>query len=576
MKIIVKQKLIEDITSGDFVLSYDENQQKNKIEKINKKYINFVENEINITLSNGLTISSSETHKYRTFAGWKMAKDLVVGDILYDELLNEVKVTSINNSIVNEDFYDLEVQNTHNYYAGDGIVYINTHNSATVSIPWWHLEIEDVVVLKNNAGTDDNRVRKLDYTIQCDSIFYDRIKKNEDITLLSPSDCPELYDAFGHKEFKEIYEKYEKSNVRKKVIRARKLIELIARERLETGRIYIANIDNINETSSWDTDVKMTNLCLEICTPTKPIKNINDPDGEIGVCTLSAVNLLETKKEEYENVCDTIVCDLNSILDLQEYKIPSAANFSLNRRSLGIGITNLAGYLAKNKLSFYSEEALIEVDSIMEQIQFYLLKASCEQAKIYGACPKFGETKYAKGLLPIDWFNKNARALVKNRPLIMDWESLRKDINQYGLRNSTLTAQMPVESSSIIQNSTNGAEPVRSLLTVKKSKAGTLKQIVPNYYKYRNYYDLAFDMASNKAIIDMNAVLQCWIDMAMSTNLYYNYKHYPDGKIPLSASVKDLVYAHSLGLKTLYYSNTPDDDIDFQPVSACAGGGCTL
>lgn len=448
--------------------------------------------------------------------------------------------------------------------------------SATVSIPWWHLEIEDIVVLKNNAGTDDNRVRKLDYTIQCDSVFYERIKKNENITLFSPSDCPGLYDSFGHADFETYYKHYEKSNVRKKVIKARKLMELIARERLETGRIYIANIDNINTTSSWATDVKMTNLCLEICTPTKPIQNIKDAEAEIGVCTLSAINLLEVKPDELADVCDTIVYDLNSIIDLQEYKIPATKNFSVNRRSLGIGITNLAGFLAKNKLSFYSKEALLKVDETMEQIQYYLLDASCRQAELYGACPKFNETKYGKGLLPIDWWNLNARNLVDNRALVMPWEDLRKRIAKFGLRNSTLTAQMPVESSSVIQNSTNGAEPVRSLLTVKKSKTGTLKQLVPNFFKYRNYYDLAFDFTSNSPIIEMNAILQCWIDMAMSTNLYYNYKHYTDGKIPLSVSVKDFVYAHHLGLKTLYYSNTPDDDVDFQPTSACAGGGCTL
>lgn len=448
--------------------------------------------------------------------------------------------------------------------------------SATVNIPFWHYEVEDVIVLKNNSGTDDNRVRKLDYCIQFSRVFYERLINDEEITLLSPAECDGLYDSFGHHDFDELYLKYEKDNTLKfkKKIKARKLAELFARERLETGRIYVMNIDHCNQNGSWDADVKMTNLCVEITHPTKPLNHIDDEDAEIGICILSAINLLEINNDtELQKACEITIRLLNALIDYQDYPIVAGETFTLNRRSLGVGITNLAGFLAKNKLSYYSQESLEILDEYMEKVQYYLLDASCKMAEESGPCPKFNETKYARGLMPYDWANEKARQLVNRKPS-MDWDSLAKRIQEFGLKNSTVSAIMPCESSSVIQNSTNGIEPVRRLLTYKKAKNGMLKQLVPVFHKNRKYYDLAFNFQSNKPLLDMVATLQKWVDMSISTNNYYNYSHYEGGSIPLSVIIKDLVYAYKVGIKTLYYANSPDGDID--ATSGCDGGGCSV
>jgi len=451
--------------------------------------------------------------------------------------------------------------------------------SATVHIPFWHYEVEDIAVLKNNAGTDDNRVRKLDYSIQFCKLFYDRLIANEDITLFSPQEAVGLYEAFGDNEkFEELYLKYESARTLrfKKKVPARKLAEIFARERLETGRIYSMNLDTANEHGSWDTPVYMSNLCQEIIHPTKPIQSIDDPEGEIGICILSAINLLELGNEkDVEDACRMAVRTLESVIDYQDYPVLAAENFTKNRRSLGVGITNLAGFLAKNKLKYDDPEALELVHETMEQIQWNLISASCELAEEKGACNKFEETKYAQGLLPIDWYKKTVDELIKPN-YNMDWEGLRERIKKYGLRHSTLSAIMPCESSSVIQNSTNGIEPVRSLLIHKKAKNGILKQLVPNYHMRKNHYTMAWDMTSNKGMMDVAAVIQKFTDMSMSTNLYYNYSHYEDGNIPLSVIIKDQVYGYKYGLKNFYYANTPDGDGDTEIDMGCESGACAI
>jgi ribonucleoside-diphosphate reductase alpha chain len=451
--------------------------------------------------------------------------------------------------------------------------------SATVHIPFWHYEIEDVMVLKNNAGTDDNRVRKLDYSVQFCKLFYERLIKNEDITLFSPHEAEGLYEAFGNnEEFEKLYTKYENSRSLKfkKKVPARKIAEIYARERLETGRIYSMNIDTANENGSWDVPCYMSNLCQEIIHPTKPIKSIDDPDGEIGICILSALNLLElTNEKDIEDACRMAVRTLESVIDYQHYPVIAGENFTRNRRSLGIGITNLAGFLAKNKLKYGDPEALELIHETMEQIQWHLLNASCELAEQRGECPKFCETKYSKGLLPIDWYKKSVDELVKPE-YNMDWEGLRKRIEKHGLRHSTMSAIMPCESSSVIQNSTNGIEPVRSLLIHKKAKNGVLKQVVPNYHMRKKYYTMAWDMPDNKSMINTAAVIQKFVDMSMSTNLYYNYNHYEDGNIPLSVIIKDQIYAYKYGLKNLYYLNTPDGDGETEKEMNCESGACAI
>jgi ribonucleoside-diphosphate reductase alpha chain len=453
--------------------------------------------------------------------------------------------------------------------------------SATVHVPFWHYEIEDIIVLKNNAGTDDNRVRKLDYSVQFCKLFYERLIKNEDITLFNPAEVEGLYKAFGNNEkFSKLYEKYENSkNLKfKKKISARKLAEILTKERLETGRIYIMNIDNANEHGSWDVPVYMSNLCQEIIHPTKPIYSIDDENGEIGICILSALNLLELHNDkDIENACKIAIQTLESVIDYQDYPILAGENFTKNRRSLGIGITNLAGYLAKNKLKYEDKETLKVIHSLMEKIQWYLLSESCSLAEKLGPCNKFNETKYAQGLLPIDWYKKTVDELVSPQ-YTMDWEGLRARIAKYGLRHSTLTAIMPCESSSVIQNSTNGIEPVRNLLSYKKAKNGVLKQLVPNYSSRKNFYTLAWEMKDNKAILNICAVLQKFVDMSISVNLYYNYAHYPDGNIPLSTLIKDQIYGYKYGVKNFYYCNTPDSDGDTEKELSnnCESGACAI
>ncbi len=451
--------------------------------------------------------------------------------------------------------------------------------SATVHIPFWHYEIEDVLVLKNNAGTDDNRVRKLDYSIQFCKLFYERLIRDEEITLFSPKEAVGLYEAFGNnKGFEELYLKYENSRSIsfKKKVSARKLAEIYARERLETGRIYSMNIDNANEHGSWNVPCYMSNLCQEIIHPTQPIQSLDDPDGEIGICILSALNLLELHNDkDIADAAEMAVRTLDSVIDYQEYPVLAGENFTKNRRSLGIGVTNLAGFLAKNKLFYDNPESLPQIHELMEKIQWNLINASCELAKEKGACPKFSDTKYSKGLLPIDWYKKNVDEIVKPN-YTMDWESLRGRISQFGLRHSTLSAIMPCESSSVIQNSTNGIEPVRNLLSYKKAKNGILKQLVPNFYSKKNYYTTAWTLESNTCILNIAAVLQKFVDMSMSVNLYYNYAHYENGNIPLSVLIKDQIYGYKYGIKNLYYANTPDGDGDTEKNLNCESGACSI
>ncbi len=457
--------------------------------------------------------------------------------------------------------------------------------SATVHVPFWHYEIEDVMVLKNNAGTDENRVRKLDYSVQFCKLFYDRLIANEDVTLFNPHEAVGLYEAFGNnKEFEKLYKKYEGSRSLKfkKKVPARRLAEIYARERLETGRIYSMNVDSANEHGSWDIPVKMSNLCQEIIQPTKPIKSVEDKDGEIGICILSALNLLELGSDkDIENACNMAVRTLDSIIDYQDYPVVAGETFTKSRRSLGIGVTNFAGWLAKNKLKYEDPATLEFVHNMMEKIQYYLISASCDLAKELGACEKFEDTKYAKGLLPIDWYKKSVDELIAPN-YNMDWEALRERVKTYGLRHSTLSAIMPCESSSVIQNSTNGIEKVRNYLSIKKAKNGLLKQLVPNYKTRKSFYSLAWESSDNRSIINIAAVIQKFVDMSMSTNLYYNYEHYPESKIPLSALISDQVYAYKYGLKNLYYANSPDDDgafggdADMEDGGDCAGGACSI
>ena len=429
--------------------------------------------------------------------------------------------------------------------------------SATVHFPIWHQEIEDIIVLKNNKGTEDNRVRKLDYSIQLSKIFYERFLKNEDITLFSPHDVPGLYESFGTEEFDALYEKYERAtSVPKKKVSARELITDLLKERAETGRIYIMNIDHCNSHSSFKDKVNMSNLCQEITLPTDPIEHI-DGDGEIALCILSAINVGIVKEDEMETLCDLSVRGLEELIDYQEYPVKAAEISTRARRSLGIGYIGLAHYLAKHKIKYNDPEAWRLVHELTETFQYYLLKASNQIAKEKGACEYFQRTKYADGLMPIDTYKKDVDELVKPK-YKHDWKQLRKDIFKHGLRHSTLSAQMPSESSSVVSNATNGIEPPRDYLSVKKSKKGTLKQVVPQYSHLKNNYTLLWDMPSNEGYINVVAVMQKFFDQAISGNWSYNPEQFENGEVPVSVMARDLLTTYKLGWKTSYYQNTMD------------------
>ena len=433
--------------------------------------------------------------------------------------------------------------------------------SATVHFPIWHQEIEDILVLKNNKGTEDNRVRKLDYSIQLSQIFYQRFLENGEITLFSPHDVPGLYEAFGTEEFDEMYEKYERAtSVPKTKVSARELITDLLKERAETGRIYIMNIDHSNTHSSFKDKVNMSNLCQEITLPTDPIDHI-DGEGEIALCILSAINVGIVKEEEMESLCDLAVRGLEELIDFQEYPVKAAEVSTLSRRSLGIGYIGLAHYLAKNKVKYNDPEALQLVHDLTERFQFYLLKASNQIAEEKGACAYFDRTKYADGILPIDTYKKSVDELVKPK-YNMDWEGLRKSIKENGLRHSTLTAQMPSESSSVVSNATNGIEPPRDHLSVKKSKKGTLKQVVPQYSLLKNAYTLLWDMPDNTGYINIVAVMQKFFDQAISGNWSYNPENYENNEVPVSVMAKDLLTTYKYGWKTSYYHNTMDGKVE--------------
>ena len=429
--------------------------------------------------------------------------------------------------------------------------------SATVHFPIWHQEIEDILVLKNNKGTEDNRVRKLDYSIQLSELFYKRFLANEEITLFSPHEVEGLYEAFGTEEFDELYEKYERAtSIPKTKISARELFSSLLKERAETGRIYIMNIDHCNTHSSFTDKINMSNLCQEITLPTDPIQHI-DGNGEIALCILSAINVGIVKEEELESLCDLSVRGLEELIDFQEYPVKAAEMSTIARRSLGIGYIGLAHFLAKNKVKYGDKEALQLVHDLTERFQYFLLKSSNNLARINGNCIDFDRTKYAEGQLPIDHYKKDVDELVK--PVYkMDWEQLRKDIRIHGLRHSTLTAQMPSESSSVVSNATNGVEPPRDYLSVKKSKKGTLKQVVPQYSILKNNYTLLWDMPDNTGYINIIAVMQKFFDQGISGNWSYNPENYENGEVPVSVMAKDMLNTYKYGWKTSYYQNTMD------------------
>ncbi|MCF7521149.1 ribonucleoside-diphosphate reductase subunit alpha [Neisseria sp. ZJ106] len=457
--------------------------------------------------------------------------------------------------------------------------------AATLFYPMWHWEVENLLVLKNNRGVEDNRVRHLDYGVQINRLLYTRLIKGGNITLFSPNEVPGLYDAFfaDQDEFERLYTQYEQDeNIRKRSIPATELFSSLMQERAGTGRIYIQNVDHCNTHSPFDPSVapvRQSNLCLEIALPTKPLEHINDENGEIALCTLSAFNLGALQHlDEFEELADLTVRALDALLDYQDYPVPAARIATMNRRTLGIGVINYAYYLAKNGVRYSDDSALALTHRTFEAMQYYLLKASVNLAKEYGACPLFNETVYSQGKLPIDTYKKDLDTIC-SETLHYDWESLRADIVKYGLRNSTLTALMPSETSSQIANATNGIEPPRGLVAVKASKDGILKQVVPEFETLNRQYETLWQLPGNDGYLKLVGIMQKFVDQAISANTSYDPAKFEGGKVPMKQMLKDLLTAYKYGVKTLYYHNTRDGADDTQTDlqdDGCAGGACKI
>jgi ribonucleoside-diphosphate reductase alpha chain len=436
--------------------------------------------------------------------------------------------------------------------------------AATLFYPLWHLEVESLLVLKNNRGVEENRVRHLDYGVQLNKLMYTRLIKGENITLFSPSDVPGLYDAFfeDQDKFEALYVKYEADeSIRKTTVKAIDLFTLVAQERASTGRIYIQNVDHCNTHSPFITEVapiRQSNLCLEIALPTKPSEDFNGDEGEIALCTLSAFNLGAIESlDDFEELADLAVRALDQLLDYQDYPLKAAERSSKGRRTLGIGVVNTANYFVKNGVKYSDGSANNLVHETFEAMQYYLMKASVQLAKEYGACPLFHETKLSQGILPIDTYKKNVDSL-HTTSLKLDWETLRADIVQYGVRNSTVSALMPSETSSQVSNATNGIEPPRGLVTVKSSKDGVFSQVVPDFDKHKDDYETVWEIKDNKGYLEIVALMQKFVDQTISANTNYDPKNYPGDKVPAKLILQDILTGYKMGIKTFYYHNTRD------------------
>lgn len=456
--------------------------------------------------------------------------------------------------------------------------------AGTLFYPVWHLEVENLIVLKNNRGVEDNRVRHLDYGVQFNKVMYERLIKGQSITLFSPHEVDGLYDSFfeDQDKFKKLYEAAENNpKIKKKSIPAIELFSMFAQERASTGRIYLQNVDHCNTNSPFISSVapiRQSNLCLEIALPTQPLKHVMDEEGEIALCTLAALNLGAIESlDELEELAEIAVFALDELLDYQDYPLPAARNSSMSRRTLGVGLVNYAYYLAKNGVKYSDGSANNLTHRMAEAVQYYLMKASNKLAKEKGACPKFNETTYSKGVMPFDR-HKVEVDKVHTQELLLDWDTLREDILEYGMRNSTVSALMPSETSSQVSNSTNGIEPPRGGVSVKSSKDGILKQVVPEYNKLKNDYEFLWDLPNNKGYLELVAIMQKFIDQTISANTNYDPSKFEGDKVPVKDILKDILTAYKLGVKTLYYHNTRDGASDSQEDldSGCEGGACKI
>ena len=622
VKFKTKKIKIQEVSLGDYIKSYDVDNDYIEYSRVVDLLYPIVKktDQRRIVFSDGNSVTTSKYHPILAFRDNRFTyiptEELVVGDLCLHDSHSAIAVTQIIiPRKVDEQFYDLTVEKNNNYFSGNlktslYLVHNSTRRgSASINFPFWHYEAQNLIPLKDSRGTPENRVRAVDYIIQLNKLFYDRFKQGKDITLFCPSQVPDLYDAFfqDQSKFEELYVKYEKKRgLRKKVVGSKELLDLICRVRSETGRLYIMNVDNCNEygvfncTDNTDT-VRMTNLCTEILLANNPIQAIDDKEGLIALCTLGAINLGKIKQlSDMEPLAKILVRSLDNLIEDQTYPLPAAERFGRDYRALGVGISGLAHYLARNKLKYADSNTLPLIHQTFEAFQYYLLKASNELAQERGVCKAFSTTKYAKGILPIDKYKKTVDEVCLE-PLALDWEALRSSIKEFGLRHTVLSAQMPVEKSSIVGNSTNGIEAPRALVSTKNNKtSGNVSVVVPEIEKYKKYYQLVWgEDYSNKAYLNIVAIMQKFLDQAISADIYDNSEYYHkkfqgDRDLMEKGRYKNMVQeifrAHKLGVKTLYYHTTNDFSSEKHEINthlensypsedreeSCPGGVCTL
>lgn len=576
---ILKTKKIKlkDLKVGMKIKSYENGEITFK--EVTHKWNTTVnqDQQVKLTFTNGAVVNCSANHPIMVLEHGKVIQKKPTDLTEFDEIISETQTVYLYSIDVGQDndenYIDITVDGSNVFFAANNLTspMILTHNSqggvrngsATLYYPIWHYEVEDMLVLKNNRGIEDNRVRHLDYGVQFNKLMYERLRDDGDITLFSPSDVPGLYDAFfaDQDKFKELYERAERNTrLRKKTIRAVELFSHFMNERKDTGRIYLMNVDNANSHGSFKPEIapiKQSNLCGEINLNTRPLNDLNDEDGRIALCTLSAINWGNVRKpQDFEKMCTLAIRGLDSLLSYQDYPVKAAKNSAMGHRPLGVGIINLAYWMAKNDMT-YSEPNLDLIDQYAEAWSYYLIKASADLAKESGPCLWNDETKYSEGILPIDTYKKDVDELVTPTER-MPWDELRVQLKETGIRNSTVAALMPSESSSQISNATNGIEPPRSLVSVKQSKHGVLRQVVPGIHRLKNKYELLWDQKSPEGYLKIMAVLQKYIDQGISVNTSYNPIYFEDEKIPMSVLLKDLLMFYKYGGKQLYYFNTMD------------------
>lgn len=456
------------------------------------------------------------------------------------------------------------------------------NGAGTLYFPLWHMDAESFIVLKNDKGTEDTRARHVDYAVQMNRLMYRKIIANESLNLFCPNDVPDLYEAFfvDNDKFDELYEKYSADeNIRRKVVNTQQHFLNVISERSGTGRIYIHNADHCNTHGPFDpatSPIYQANLCVEAILPTKPLVDVNSDEGEIALCTLGAINLANTTVEEFPEVCDIAVRAIDALFDYQEYPV-KAAEKAKQRRSIGVGVINFAHWLAKQGYKYSDrEESNQAVHELMEAVQYNLLNASADLAGEQGACGLFNETKYAKGLLPIDWYNKNVDNLCDGT-LLCDWEGLREKIAEYGLRNSVLTAIMPSETSSIMSGATNGIEPIKSFSLAKTSKATPVTMVYPDVVELSESYEKQWDMPNNKGYLEKCAIIQKFVDQGVSVNTNYDPRKYPKNLVSKKEILEDIITYYQNGGKSMYYHNTYDmKGEDVKVEEACEGGSCQI